>query len=124
MAHRKPNDLLPVTPLHFQLLLALADEPRHGYGMLKEIEQQTGGRMKPATGTLYLALQRMDELDLVENARRPSSEDKRRRYYRITEFGREVAVAEADRMLAVVGAAIAKNIVRSAALRELVAESK
>ena len=124
MANRKPNDLLPVTPLHFQILLALADEPRHGYGMLKEIEQQTGGRMKPATGTLYLALQRMDELDLVENARRPSSEDKRRRYYRITEFGREVAVAEADRMLAVVGAAIAKNIVRSAALRELVAASK
>ena len=124
MTHRKPNDLLPVTPLHFQILLALADEPRHGYGMLKEIEEQTGGRMKPATGTLYLALQRMDELELVENTRRPSSEDKRRRYYRITEFGREVAVAEADRMLAVVGAAMSKNIVRSAALRELVAESK
>ncbi len=125
MNDRNPDALLPLTPLYFHILLALVDDHRHGYGMLKEIESQTGGSMKPATGTLYLALQRMEGLGLIaDSARQPlAGDDKRRRYYKITPHGRSVALAETNRLLAMVGTALRKQIVGPASLAALGSEA-
>ena len=119
MSNRSPESLLPLTPLYFQILLALSDGHRHGYGMLKEIESQTGGSMKPATGTLYLALGRM-----IANAwkQRPAGEDSRRRYYKLTPFGRKVAVAETNRLLSMVDAALRKQLIGASSVAALGSE--
>jgi DNA-binding PadR family transcriptional regulator len=106
--------LLPLTPLSFQILLALVDGERHGYGIMKEIERRTRGRMTPATGPLYLAAQRlMDQGLIAESEKRPAPEldDQRRRYYELTPFGRQVAVAEVERMAYLVGVAFEKKLV-------------
>ena len=106
---------LPLTPLSFQILLALVDEERHGYGIMKEIERRTRGRMSPATGPLYLAAQRLLDSELiVESEKRPAPEldDRRRKYYKLTPFGRRVAAAEAERMAYLVGVAFDKNLVK------------
>ena len=78
-----------MTPLTYQILLALADGDRHGYGIIKEIEERSGAGAAPSTGALYLALQRIAGDDLIaESPERPSGEDDaRRRYYRLTEVG-------------------------------------
>jgi len=105
--------LLPLTPLSFQILLALADGERHGYGIMKEIDRRTKGRMTPATGPLYLAAQRlMDQGLIAESEKRPAPEldDQRRRYYKLTEFGRRVATAEVERMAHLVGVALEKRL--------------
>lgn len=105
--------LLPLTPLSFQILLALADGERHGYGIMKEIDRRTKGRMTPATGPLYLAAQRlMDQGLIAESEKRPAPEldDQRRRYYKLTEFGRRVAIAEVERMAHLVGVALDKQL--------------
>ncbi len=105
---------LPLTPLSFQILLALVDEERHGYGIMKEIERRTKGRMSPATGPLYLAAQRLLDTGLIaESAKRPAPEldDRRRKYYQLTPLGRRVAAAEAERMAYLVGVALEKNLV-------------
>ncbi len=102
----------PPTPLTFQILVALADENRHGYGVIKEIEGRSGGPA-PSTGALYLALQRMEAGGLIEEAPEPpgqESDDGRRRYYRITRAGRDVAEAESRRLAALVDTARAKNL--------------
>lgn len=104
---------LPLTPLSFQILLALVDEERHGYGIMKEIERKTKGRMSPATGPLYLAAQRLLDSGLIaESAKRPAPEldDRRRKYYRLTSFGRRVAAAEAERMAYLVEVAFEKQL--------------
>jgi DNA-binding PadR family transcriptional regulator len=106
--------LLPLTPLSFQILLALADDERHGYGIMKEIDRRTKGRMTPATGPLYLAAQRlMDNGLIAESEKRPEPEldDQRRKYYKLTEFGRRVAAAEAERMAHLLGVAFEKQLV-------------
>ena len=104
---------LPLTALSFQLLLALADEHRHGYGIVKEIEHATDGDMKPATGAVYLALQRMVDEGLVRTEQRPrdTDVDERRRYYGLTTLGRSTAAAEATRLAGLVGAAVRKRLV-------------
>lgn len=101
-----------VTPLTYQVLLALASQDCHGYGIIKEIEAQTGESSAPSTGALYLALQRMESEGLIEEAiRRPSrGDDARRRYYRLTRRGREVAKAESARLAALVAAARRQNL--------------
>lgn len=106
--------LLPLTPLSFQILLALVDGERHGYGIMKEIERRTRGRMTPATGPLYLAAQRLMDQGLIaesENRPAPELDDQRRRYYELTPFGRQVAVAEVERMAYLVGVAFEKKLV-------------
>lgn len=106
--------LLPLTPLSFQILLALADGERHGYGIMKEIDRRTKGRMTPATGPLYLAAQRLMENGLIaESKKRPAPEldDQRRKYYKLTEFGRRVATAEAERMAQLLDVALEKQLV-------------
>ena len=105
---------LPLTPLSFQILLALVDEERHGYGIMKEIERRTKGRMSPATGPLYLAAQRLLDTGLIaesDNRPAPELDDRRRKYYQLTPFGRRVAAAEAERMAYLVGVAFDKKLV-------------
>ena len=85
----------------FQILLALADGEKHGYAILKDVEEATSGEVKLSTGTLYGIIKRLLNEGLIEELRhRPRAEDddQRRRYYRLTPEGRGVAVAEAERM--------------------------
>ena len=106
---------LPVTPAMFQILLALADGEKHGYAILKEVAQRTEDKVRLSAGTLYGNLARLESLGLIaESQKRPEIrfDDERRRYYRLTEFGREVAVAEANRMDAALGQARAKKLFR------------
>jgi len=106
--------LLPLPPATFHILLAVADEDRHGYAILQEVATRTAGTVKMSAGTLYRSIQRMVEQDLIdETAARPSPEldDERRRYYRITPFGLEVARAETARLQAMVRIAHASGVV-------------
>jgi DNA-binding PadR family transcriptional regulator len=92
---------LPLPPAVFQILVALADQDRHGYAIMQDIAARTDGRMKLSPGTLYGSIKRMlDDGLIVELDERPDPDhdDERRRYYRLTRFGREVARAEADRL--------------------------
>ena len=103
MAHGSPapESLLPLPPATFHILLALADEDRHGYAMIQDIEERTGGELRLSAGTLYRSIQRMLEQGLiVETRQRPAPEfdDERRRYYHLTAFGGAVARAEARRL--------------------------
>jgi len=93
--------LLPLPAFTFHILLALADEDRHGYAIIQNVAARTGGELKLGAGTLYRSIQRMLEQGLIiETSQRPAPEedDERRRYYRITKFGIEDARAEARRM--------------------------
>lgn len=95
------SKLLPLPQAVFQMLVALADQDRHGYAIMQDVAARTGGSLKLSPGTLYGSIKRMLEDGLiVEIDTRPSRErdDERRRYYRITQFGRAVAQAEADRL--------------------------
>lgn len=97
--------LLPLPLATFHILLALADDDRHGYAILQEVARRTGGELKLSAGTLYRSIQRMLEDGLiVELSERPAPEedDERRRYYRITALGSAVARAEAARLHALV----------------------
>jgi DNA-binding PadR family transcriptional regulator len=93
--------LLPLPSATFHILVALADEDRHGYAIMQDVTARTGGDLKLSAGTLYRSIQRMLEQGLLaEISARPAPEldDERRRYYRITPFGRAVARAEARRL--------------------------
>jgi DNA-binding PadR family transcriptional regulator len=113
-AEREPESFLPLTPAMFHILLALADGERHGYGIIQEVENSTDGKVRMGPGTLYGSVKRMlsDGL-IVESYERPDPEldDERRRYYRLTDFGRQVAVAEAQRLAQLVTAARAKRLI-------------
>jgi DNA-binding PadR family transcriptional regulator len=108
-----PRSWLPLTPLVFQVLLALADGPRHGYGIIGEVDVRTGGVIRFKTGTLYVLLQRLADERLIEESAerpRPSEDDERRKYYALTTLGRAVMRAEAERLEAVVGEARRKRV--------------
>ena len=110
---RDPADFLPLTPAIAHILLALADQDRHGYGVMQEVERLTDGAAKMGPGTLYGTIKRMLAAGLLEEAdERPDPEldDERRRYYRATALGREVLAAETARMQALVTAARAKRV--------------
>ncbi len=97
----KPDALLPLPPAVFHILMAVAEEDRHGYAIIQDVAQRTAGALKLSAGTLYRSIQRMLEQGLlVETQERPAPEldDERRRYYRITTFGAAVARAEARRL--------------------------
>ncbi len=113
MPEKDPQGLLPLTPAVLQILLSLADEERHGYGIMREVEDRSGVRMGP--GTLYGSIKRMLADGLIEESdERPDPEldDSRRRYYRITDFGRRVAGAEAARLESLVRSAREKKLLR------------
>ena len=103
--------LLPLKPQDFHILFVLLDGERHGYGMVKEIDRQTNGQVRLEAGNLYRSVRRLIKQGLIaESDRRPApeSDDERRRYYTVTEFGRQVVFAETDRMRSVVAAAEAR----------------
>ena len=115
---RDPEALLPLTPAMFHVLLALADGDRHGYGIGVEVDRQTEGAVRLGPGTLYGLIKRLvaDGL-IVETDERPDPEfdDERRRYYRLTDFGRQIACAEAARL---------ERLVRAARDRRLLPDSR
>ena len=93
--------LLPLPNATFHILLALADSDRHGYAIIQDVAERTDGELKLSAGTLYRSVQRMLEQGLISEPRQrpiPELDDERRRYYRITAFGREVAEAESRRL--------------------------
>jgi DNA-binding PadR family transcriptional regulator len=96
-----PSLHLPLAPHAFQILLSLLEGDRHGYSLIKDIEERTRGEMVLGTSTVYAAVKRMVEEGLLQEAPEPAQESSggpRRRYYRITDFGREVARAEGLRI--------------------------
>ena len=100
-----PKPLLPERPMApavFQILIALADQPRHGYGIMLDIAERSAGQVKLSPGTLYGSIKQMLEDGLIEEtAGRPAADaDERRRYYRLTRDGREAARQEMARMSA------------------------
>lgn len=96
-------DLPPLTPQVFHILVALADRDRHGYAIMQDVAERTGGRIRLSPGTLYGSIKRMLEQGLIAELRgreRPDARnhDERRRYYRLAPFGRKVVKAEAARL--------------------------
>lgn len=95
------QSLLPLTPTVFHMLLALADGEKHGYGIMRAVEEETQGQMQIRTGSLYGSIRRMIEAGLIEETTErpdPELDDERRRYYGLTAFGRRVLTAEAARI--------------------------
>ena len=110
---RNPEDFLPLTPATFHILLALADRDRHGYDVMREVDERTAGKIRMGPGTLYGSIKRMLSDGLVEELdERPDPEldDERRRYYRLTDFGYRVATAEAERLAELVKTAKKKKL--------------
>jgi DNA-binding PadR family transcriptional regulator len=108
------DELLPLPPAAFHILIALADEGRHGYAIIQEVAARTGGRTRLSAGALYRSIQRMQEQGLIVETRErpaPPQDDERRRYYRLTPFGAAVARAEARRLSQMVRLARARGIV-------------
>ena len=110
---RDPETFLPLTPAMFHILLALADGERHGYSIMQEVESRTDGKMRLGPGTLYGSIKRMLSDGLIaESDERPDPEldDERRRYYGLTDLGRAVTMAEAERLAQLVKIARAKKL--------------
>jgi DNA-binding PadR family transcriptional regulator len=108
-----PRSFLPLTPLVCHVLFALADTERHGYAIIREVDERTDGAIRLRTGTLYTLLHRLIERDLIEEGEAAGDDDDpRRRYYRLTALGRDVLKAEALRLQALVGEAERKRIIR------------
>src|ERR671910_2380342 len=107
-----PGDLLPLTPAALNVLLALADGERHGYGIMLEVRERTGGKVRLGPGTLYGAIKRLKEGGVIEESGGRSGtevDEERRRYYRLTGFGGEVLAAEVERLDGLVRAARRKG---------------
>jgi DNA-binding PadR family transcriptional regulator len=95
------NGFLPLPTAVFHILVALADRDRHGYSIMQDVAARTEGKVRLSAGTLYSAIRRMLEqglIDELQDSPDPSSDDERRRYYRLTRLGRQVALAEARRV--------------------------
>ena len=111
---RDIKDHVPFTDLSFHVLLALGDGASFGYAIGKEVEQRSGGRLNPTTGSLYQALRRLHDEDLIAEAQQPKDEivaDSRRQYFRLTPFGRRVFAFEAQRLEDLIAAAREKKLV-------------
>ncbi len=109
-----PEDLLPLTPAVFHILLALSDGERHGYAIMQEVAESTGGQIKMGPGTLYGTIKRLLAARLVEESDQrpdPNLDDERRRYYQLTALGRRVVKAEAERLAALVKLAQGKRLI-------------
>lgn len=109
---RQP-EAVPLTPAVFHIMLALAEGPRHGYALMPEVEKLTHGKVRLGPGTLYRSVQRMLMDGLIEELDYPydvTSDDERRRYYRLTKFGKQVAQAEAGRLAVLVQAASERGL--------------
>ncbi len=108
------DSLLPLPTAVFHILIALADRDRHGYSIMQDVAARTAGKVQLSAGTLYSSVRRMLEQGLIEELREspdPESTDERRRYYRLTKFGRRAAAAEVDRVSAMLKQARATGLV-------------
>ena len=102
---KEVDRLLPLPPAVLHILIALGDEAKHGYAVMQDVADRTGGKVRMSPGTLYGSIRKMLDEGLIEEiflrgARAAAKEDERRRYYRVTKFGRTVAAAEAARLSA------------------------
>lgn len=112
------ESLLPLTPATFHILLALADRERHGYHIMREVEERTEGKVRLGPGTMYGSIKRMlidGWIEETEERPDPDLDDERRRYYRLTDFGYRVASAEAERL---------ERLVKSARLKKLLSKTQ
>jgi DNA-binding PadR family transcriptional regulator len=104
--------LLPLSPAMFHILVAIADDNRHGYAIMQDVAARSDGELRLSPGTLYGSIKRMLEEGLItEILDRPDETSERRRSYRITPFGREVAKAEAERLTALLRQARAAGLI-------------
>jgi len=121
MSTSNPQDFIPLRAVEFEILLVLSGGDTHGYGIIKEAEERSEGRMRLETGTLYRGLRRLTAEGLVAPAATsPASGagDQRRRTFTITPLGREVAAAEAGRLARQVDAALARDLIGGIRKRE------
>lgn len=108
-----PEDLIPLTPAVFNILLALADGEKHGYGIMLEVEANTHGQITMGPGTLYGSIKRMLKASLIEESDArpdPDVDDQRRKYYRLSGLGQRTLRLEAERLASQVQVARAKNL--------------
>jgi DNA-binding PadR family transcriptional regulator len=109
-----PEEMLPLTPAAFHVMLALADGERHGYAIMQEVAEHTAGRMKMGPGTLYGTIKRLLEAGLIEESDErpdPQLDDERRRYYRLSGVGQRAVRAEAQRYADVAAVARGKRLI-------------
>lgn len=109
----RADQFLPLTPVAFEILLALADGEQHGYSIMREVERRSGGSVVLHPGTLYRALARLLEAGFIQELEErpdPEHDDERRRYYQLTPRGIAVARAEAERLAGQVAAARARKL--------------
>ena len=97
IASKEVDRLLPLPPAVLHILIALGDEAKHGYAVMQDVAERTDGKVRMSPGTLYGSIRKMLDDGLIEELFRPG-DDERRRYYRVTKFGRAVAAAEAVRL--------------------------
>ena len=112
-APRDPQELLPLAPAFFHILIALAAAEMHGYAIMQDVMERTRGTLRLSPGTLYGSLKRMLGEGLIEESEErpdPGLDDERRRYYRLTNFGRAVASAESARLSALLSQARARKL--------------
>lgn len=112
-SRRGARSFLPLTPRVYHVLLALADGPLHGYGVILAVEALTEGLIVLRTGTLYVLMRRLLDQDLIEESDDrpgPDEDDERRRYYTLTVLGRDVLEAESVRLRSVLAAARKKRV--------------
>jgi DNA-binding PadR family transcriptional regulator len=114
MTRRDPESLLPLTPAMFHVMVALADRQNHGYAIMKDVEEITGGAVRLSTGTLYGIIKRLLNDGLIRESAASPNEDERRRSYELTAFGRDVARAEAARLQQTLAMARRKALFRRA----------
>ncbi|MSV27754.1 MAG: PadR family transcriptional regulator [Bryobacterales bacterium] len=114
MPNLDPESLLPLPTAVFHVLIALAGKDRHGYSIMQDTSARTGGKVELSPGTLYSAIRRMLEQGLIQELSEnpePDNTDERRRYYRLTRFGRRAAEAEAARLRSMLSQARATGLV-------------
>jgi DNA-binding PadR family transcriptional regulator len=112
----EPEGYLPLTPAVLDIMVALGDEEMHGYAIMQEVRMRTAGNRRLAPGTLYRSLRQMEQRGWVVEAEErpdPSLDDERRRYYRLTDLGRRVALAELERLEGLVATARSKGFAPS-----------
>jgi DNA-binding PadR family transcriptional regulator len=110
-----PRTFLPLSPSGFYILLAVSAKERHGYSIAKEVEEATGGAVRLGPGTLYRLIKQMVADGWIVEVDRVDSEDPRRRYYRLTPWGRAIAGAEASRLAAAVRIAVKRKLIPTSA---------
>jgi DNA-binding PadR family transcriptional regulator len=114
IAYPDPESLLPLPTATFHILVALADRDRHGYSIMQDVAARTDSKVRLSAATLYSSIRRMLEQGLVAELSEspdPDSQDERRRYYRLTDFGRRVATVEAQRLTAMLSQARATGLI-------------